>query len=210
MLPFVLLMLWQNAVIPGQLYRLELRRAGAVSSSQMERNMLAIYFSWELTNLFLGGVLSASLVRLVLFCFFCCCSLVCGLAFGHSRMHHHHPTKTNTHTKPNSQLRVLVENPELWAQILGVAFPQSSNYFLNYVIARAFMMNLFRLIMPHGGMWRWIGQMLFTACTSAGHAATERYRAFIIYPASIRYGREPGLVLVRVVVCFLFWSVVEG
>lgn len=66
---------------------------------------------------------------------------------------------------------------------------------MNYVIARAFMMNLFRFIMPHGGMWRWIGQMLFTGFTSVGHAATERYRAFIIYPASIRYGREPGLVL---------------
>ena len=64
-------MLWQNAVIPGQLYRLELRRAAAVSSSQLERNMLAIYFAWELTNLFLGGVLSASLVRRAM----CCCVL---------------------------------------------------------------------------------------------------------------------------------------
>ena len=49
--------------------------------------------------------------------------------------------------------------------------------------------------MPHGGMWRWLGQMLLTGCTATGHAATERYRAFITYPASIRYGREPGLVL---------------
>lgn len=32
--------------------------------------------------------------------------------------------------------------------LLGAAFPNSSNFFLNYVIARAFMMNLFRLIMP--------------------------------------------------------------
>jgi len=46
-----------------------------------------------------------------------------------------------------------------------------------------------------GGMWRWIGQVLFTGGTSFGHAVTERYRAFIIYPASIRYGREPGLIL---------------
>jgi hypothetical protein len=44
-------------------------------------------------------------------------------------------------------------------------------------------------------MWRWIGQVLFTGGTSFGHAVTERYRAFIIYPASIRYGREPGLIL---------------
>jgi hypothetical protein len=43
--------------------RLELRRGAAVSLSGMERNILLIYVGWELVNLFLGGVLSASLVR---------------------------------------------------------------------------------------------------------------------------------------------------
>lgn len=155
-LPMVLLMLWQNAVIPANLYKLELRRGAAVSLSGMEANILLIYVGWELVNLFLGGVLSASLV---------------------------------------SQIKMLADNPDQWALLLGAAFPNSSNFFLNYVIARAFMMNLFRLIMPHGGMWRWIGQMLFTGFTSFKHASTERYRSFIIYPASIRYGREPGLIL---------------
>jgi hypothetical protein len=54
--------------------------------------------------------------------------------------------------------------------------------------------------MPHGGMWRWIGQMLATSCTAARHASTERYRAFCVYPASIRYGREPGLVLLTLLI----------
>ncbi len=54
--------------------------------------------------------------------------------------------------------------------------------------------------MPHGGAWRWVGQFLFTGCTSVNHAATERYRAFITYPASIRYGREPGLVLLIILI----------
>lgn len=61
--------------------------------------------------------------------------------------------------------------------------------------------------MPHGGMWRWIGQMLLTCFTSSGHAATERFRAFITYPASIRYGREPGLVLL-ILLIGLAYSVV--
>lgn len=43
--------------------RLELRRGASVSLSGMERNILLTYFGWELVNLFLGGVLSASLVR---------------------------------------------------------------------------------------------------------------------------------------------------
>lgn len=47
---------------PQQLYRQELKRGGAVSLSQMERNILALYFGWEVVNLFLGGVLSSSLL----------------------------------------------------------------------------------------------------------------------------------------------------
>jgi len=34
----------------------------------MEANILLIYVGWELVNLFLGGVLSASLVRYALHC----------------------------------------------------------------------------------------------------------------------------------------------
>lgn len=44
-------------------HRLELRRGVAVSLSQMERRLLLVYCAWELTNIFLGGVLSGSLVR---------------------------------------------------------------------------------------------------------------------------------------------------
>jgi len=47
-----------------------------------------------------------------------------------------------------SQIKLLVDNPDQWALLLGAAIPNTSNFFLNYVIARAFMMNLFRLIMP--------------------------------------------------------------
>lgn len=57
------------------------------------------------------------------------------------------------------------------------------------------MLRLLSTSAADGGMWRWIGQMLFTGFTGFKHAATESYRACIIYPASIRYGREPGLVL---------------
>ncbi len=34
-----------------------------------------------------------------------------------------------------SQIKILIENPEEWATILGQAFPDSANFFLNYVIA---------------------------------------------------------------------------
>lgn len=52
-----------NTLRPAGCHRLELRRAVAVSLSQMERNMLTWYFAWEVVNLFLGAVLSASVLR---------------------------------------------------------------------------------------------------------------------------------------------------
>ena len=106
-LPFVLLILWQNMVIPQQFYRLELRRAQAVSNSQMDRSMLRAYFAWEVVNLFLGAILSSSLM---------------------------------------SQVAVLLRNPESWILVLGASFPQSANFFMNYVALRAGMMNMFRQV----------------------------------------------------------------
>jgi len=47
-----------------------------------------------------------------------------------------------------SQVQLFLKHPEMWAQVLGSAIPQTSNFFLNYVISRAFMMNFVRLLMP--------------------------------------------------------------
>lgn len=44
-------------------HRLELRRGTALSLHELDRNVLLAYAVWELINLFLGGVLSASLTR---------------------------------------------------------------------------------------------------------------------------------------------------
>ncbi len=54
---------WQNAVVPAWLYKLELQRGASVSLSAMERNVLRVYFGWEVANLFLGGVMASSHVR---------------------------------------------------------------------------------------------------------------------------------------------------
>jgi hypothetical protein len=47
-----------------------------------------------------------------------------------------------------SQVQLFFKEPEQWAQVLGAAIPQTSNFFLNYVITRAFMLNPVRLLMP--------------------------------------------------------------
>jgi hypothetical protein len=45
-------------------------------------------------------------------------------------------------------VQLFFQKPEQWAQVLGAAIPQTSNFFLNYVIMRAFMLNPVRLLMP--------------------------------------------------------------
>lgn len=55
--------IWQNALVPAWLYKLELLRGGSVSLSGMERNILRVYFGWEFINMFLGGVMASSLLR---------------------------------------------------------------------------------------------------------------------------------------------------
>jgi hypothetical protein len=45
-------------------------------------------------------------------------------------------------------VQLFFKQPEQWAQVLGAAIPQTSNFFLNYVITRAFMLNPVRLLMP--------------------------------------------------------------
>jgi hypothetical protein len=51
-------------------------------------------------------------------------------------------------------VQTFLRHPEAWAQILGAAIPQTSNFFLNYVVTRAFMMNFVRLLMPRKALAR--------------------------------------------------------
>lgn len=72
---------------------------------------------------------------------------------------HPNPTQTQPRPRPSapSQVQVLVDNPESWPGVLGRSFPNSSNFFLNYVIMRAFLMN----------MVRWVAKRLTAAVTWA-------------------------------------------
>ncbi len=51
------------AVSAATLLQIHAVRIALLSPVQMERNMLRIYFGWEVVNLFLGGVMASSLVR---------------------------------------------------------------------------------------------------------------------------------------------------
>lgn len=151
----------------------------AVSLSQMERRLLLVYCGWELTNIFLGGVLSGSLVRCALTGDHKAASSAAPDAmalFAPTPLHSVFRQTSTSHMCLHcggcflqsvcirrvltvasvaydvvvacSQVQVFFENPEKWAQVLGAAIPQTSNFFLNYVITRAFMLNLVRLLMP--------------------------------------------------------------
>lgn len=50
-------------------------------------------------------------------------------------------------------------------------------------------------LLADGGMWRWLWTLLLRTTGAAQCATTARSRAVLLAPASIRYGREPGVIL---------------
>ncbi|GMH41955.1 hypothetical protein BSKO_09874 [Bryopsis sp. KO-2023] len=75
--------------------------------------------------------------------------------------------------------------------LLGAAVPASANFFVNYMTLRAFFLMPYQLLAPHPGIWAW----LFKLGGRCGCARTKRQKTELYRPASIRFGREYGLLL---------------
>jgi hypothetical protein len=119
-LPAVLVILWQNAVMPNTIYTIALFEKSHVSLSALDRRILMLFFYWGMFNVFLGailGILSGSIVW---------------------------------------QVKYLIQNPGAISPTLGTSLAKSSNFFINYLALRAFGLVPFRLILVHGGIWRWL------------------------------------------------------
>jgi hypothetical protein len=118
-LPAVLVIVWQNAIMPLALYSITLFESTHVSLSSLDRRILMLFFWWNTFNLFFGGTIAGSLTV---------------------------------------QIRRLIQNPSQITNVLGESLPTSSNFFINYVALRAFGLVPFRLVLVHGGIWRWLGK----------------------------------------------------
>jgi hypothetical protein len=118
-LPAVLVILWQNAIMPLALYGIALFESTHVSLSSLDSRILVLFFWWNCFNVFFGSMIAGSLLL---------------------------------------QIRKLIESPGQITDVLGESLAISSNFFINYLALRAFGLVPFRLVLPHGGIWRWLGK----------------------------------------------------
>lgn len=144
-LPAVLVIVWQNAIMPLALYGITLFESTHVSLSALDRRMLTLFFWWNCLNVFVGSMIAGSLTV---------------------------------------QLQNLIEKPGSITDVLGESLATSSNFFINYVALRAFGLVPFRLVLVHGGIWRWLGKCappccapLRKVCLGAQRPSTRRARA---------------------------------
>lgn len=115
--PAILVILWQNAVMPLTLYSISLAEGTQKSLSDLDCRILLLFFYWDVFNIFFGGMIGGSITQ---------------------------------------QLNQFINNPQGITTQLGTAMPSSSNFFINYLALRSFGLVPFRLILPHGGIWRFI------------------------------------------------------
>lgn len=115
--PSILVMLWQNAVMPLTLYSISLAEGTQLSLSDLDCRILLLFFYWDVFNIFFGGMIGGSV---------------------------------------SQQITQFINNPQGITTQLGTAMPSSSNFFINYLALRSFGLVPFRLILPHGGIWRFL------------------------------------------------------
>jgi hypothetical protein len=115
--PAVLVILWQNAVMPLTIYAIALFEKSHIALSALDRRILMLFFYWDMFNVFLGAILAGSI---------------------------------------SEEVKNLINNPGTIGSTLGTSLPKSSNFFINYLALRAFGLVPFRLVLVHGGIWRWL------------------------------------------------------
>lgn len=116
-LPAVLVILWQNAIMPLTIYCLALFEKSHIALSAIDRRILMLFFYWDMFNVFFGVIIAGSI---------------------------------------SEEIKNLINNPGTIGSTLGTSLPKSSNFFINYLALRAFGLVPFRLILVHGGIWRWL------------------------------------------------------
>jgi hypothetical protein len=152
-LPAVLVILWQNAIMPLALYGITLFESTHVSLSSLDSRILVLFFWWNCFNVFFGSMIAGSLLL---------------------------------------QIQKLIERPGQIMEVLGESLAISSNFFINYLAIRAFGLVPFRLVLVHGGIWRWLGKCALHPCAavtsslaivldSAPRGAYDRYCTFVLH-----------------------------
>jgi hypothetical protein len=116
-LPAVLVIVWQNAIMPLYIYTIALFEKSHISLSNLDRRVLMFFFYWDMFNVFFCAIIAGSIIE---------------------------------------EVKEWISSPGNIGSTLGTSLPRSSNFFINYLALRAFGLVPFRLILVHGGIWRWL------------------------------------------------------
>lgn len=101
-------------------------------------------------------------------------------------------------------LRAAIDNPKNIFQILGQAVPASSNFFINYVMYRAFVMVWFRLFWPHACVFSDILRWLHII----PQLKTPRDKAFANPLRNCRFSRDLSIPIFAIYVAALSYAIV--
>lgn len=117
------------------------------------------------------------------------------------------------------ELGTLLRDPGKIVYSIGSAIPRAGNFFVNYVLLRAFLVP-FRLFWPHMQvlcyiLQSWIrnGGLLWCGCGGGKNGRpptclfclrTRRARMLSWAPKSVRYGREMGMLLMIFLICTVY------
>ncbi|KAL3131896.1 hypothetical protein ABBQ38_007601 [Trebouxia sp. C0009 RCD-2024] len=99
-----------------------------------------------------------------------------------------------------SQLKASITDPVGIPSFLGTALPSSSNFFINYVITQGVAMIPFRLMFPHIGVL----VALFRILGICGPPKSDRDKVASLWPHSIRYGREIGVIMLIYIITLAY------
>jgi len=101
-------------------------------------------------------------------------------------------------------LREAIDDPSSIFTLLGEAVPASANFFINYVILRAFTMTFFRLLWPHASIFVNILRWLYIL----PKPQTPQDVAFATPLRNCRYSRDIGVSVMAVYVAAIGYAVI--
>ncbi|KAL0050237.1 hypothetical protein WJX82_006955 [Trebouxia sp. C0006] len=99
-----------------------------------------------------------------------------------------------------SQLAQSIKDPASIPSLVGTALPSSSNFFINYVITQGVAMIPFRIMFPHIGVL----VALFRILHICGPPKSDRDKVAALWPHSIRYGREIGVMMLIYIIALAY------
>lgn len=188
-LPSLLMAIYQTVFLDRYVYGVAVIESRHFDLAGLDLYCGSIFFIWNIITFFLGGVgfyvnyERKCVVFAVLGSNFTINLILCMQLFGGTIF---------------NGLRLAILDPsQIWT-LLATAIPGASLFFVNYIIARAFVLSMLRLFMPYPAA---LIAVLRQAKILPSKPKTEREKAEVLPPRNFRFSRDIGIFFFSVFVC---------